>query len=192
MIIRGYNRLHSYLTSAGTTTYRNTFLPVQPERRPQAEPPKPRPTLPFQASTNYKDEYRPHELAARPAPAPVQYQPNPNPLSSETTYKNFHKSYSLQRRRGALGVETVNNRFYILIPEDAKPPVSATRIFTSVHDNQQDLSFVVLEGNAPMAAGNRLLGYFDLLGIPPAPWGEPRIEVRVLIGSGTGNPGHDL
>ena len=54
-------------------------------------------------------------------------------------------------------------------------------MFTTVHDDQQELCILVLEGGSQVASQNRVLGQFDLVGLPPGPAGSTRIEVTFTI-----------
>ena len=50
--------------------------------------------------------------------------------------------------------------------------------FTTVHDGQTEMSFMIYEGSNPVASENRLLGQFKLAQVPPAPFGLPKVKVR--------------
>ncbi len=83
----------------------------------------------------------------------------------------------------SIGVETRGGLFTKLIERNSTIPTKATQIFTTVVDNQDTVEIHVLQGEREIAAENKSLGKFDLVGIPPAPRGVPQIEVTFSIDS---------
>ncbi|HYO13179.1 MAG TPA: molecular chaperone DnaK [Thermoanaerobaculia bacterium] len=83
----------------------------------------------------------------------------------------------------SLGVETQGGLFTRLIERNSTIPTKSTQIFTTVVDNQQTVEIHVLQGERQIAAENKSLGRFELVGIPPAPRGVPQIEVTFAIDS---------
>ena len=81
----------------------------------------------------------------------------------------------------SLGVETLGGVMTKIIERNTTIPVKRSQIFTTAEDNQTAVDIVVLQGERPMAADNRLLGRFRLEGIRFAPRGVPRIEVTFDI-----------
>ena len=81
----------------------------------------------------------------------------------------------------SLGVETLGGVMTKIIDRNTTIPVKRSQIFTTAEDNQTAVDIVVLQGERPMAADNRLLGRFRLEGIRFAPRGVPRIEVTFDI-----------
>lgn len=81
----------------------------------------------------------------------------------------------------SLGVETLGGVMTVIIPRNTPIPVKKSQIFTTAEDNQTAVTIKVYQGERPMAADNRLLGQFELTGIPPAPRGVPQIEVTFDI-----------
>ncbi|MEW6534882.1 MAG: molecular chaperone DnaK [Candidatus Auribacterota bacterium] len=81
----------------------------------------------------------------------------------------------------SLGIETLGNVFTKLIERNTTIPCQRKQVFSTATDNQPAVSIHVLQGERQMAADNRTLGRFDLLGIPPAPRGIPQIEVAFDI-----------
>ncbi|KXG78521.1 Chaperone protein DnaK [Fervidicola ferrireducens] len=81
----------------------------------------------------------------------------------------------------SLGIETLGGVFTKIIERNTTIPVSRSQIFTTAADNQTTVDIHVLQGERPMAADNVTLGRFQLTGIPPAPRGVPRIEVKFDI-----------
>ncbi|MBI2210711.1 MAG: molecular chaperone DnaK [Deltaproteobacteria bacterium] len=81
----------------------------------------------------------------------------------------------------SLGIETLGGVFTKLIERNTTIPTRKGQIFSTAQDNQNAVSIRVFQGEREMADNNKLLGQFDLLGIPPAPRGMPQIEVTFDI-----------
>ncbi|MBW2970915.1 molecular chaperone DnaK [Candidatus Woesearchaeota archaeon] len=81
----------------------------------------------------------------------------------------------------SLGIETLGGVFTRLIERNTTIPVQKSQVFSTAADTQPAVSIRVFQGERPMANDNKLLGQFDLVGIPPAPRGVPQIEVRFDI-----------
>ncbi|MBW2057481.1 MAG: molecular chaperone DnaK [Deltaproteobacteria bacterium] len=81
----------------------------------------------------------------------------------------------------SLGIETLGGVFTKLIEKNTTIPTRKSQIFSTAADNQPAVSIHVLQGEREMAAYNKTLGRFDLVGIPPAPRGVPQIEVTFDI-----------
>jgi molecular chaperone DnaK len=77
----------------------------------------------------------------------------------------------------SLGIETLGGVMTPLIPANTTIPTKKTNKFSTAADNQTQVEIKVLQGERAMAADNKLLGHFQLVGIPPAPKGVPQIEV---------------
>jgi molecular chaperone DnaK len=80
-----------------------------------------------------------------------------------------------------LGVETLGGVMTKLIQRNTTIPTSKSETFSTAADGQTEVTIHVLQGEREMAAGNRTLGQFNLVGIPPAPRGVPQIEVTFDI-----------
>lgn len=83
----------------------------------------------------------------------------------------------------SLGIETLGGVFTKLIDRNTTIPTKKSQIFSTATDNQTAVTIRVFQGERPMAQDNKLLGQFDLVGIPPAPRGVPQIEVTFDIDS---------
>jgi molecular chaperone DnaK len=81
----------------------------------------------------------------------------------------------------SLGIETLGGVFSKLIERNTTIPTRRSQVFSTASDDQTAVSIHVLQGEREMAAQNRTLGRFDLVGIPPAPRGVPQIEVTFDI-----------
>ncbi|MDI6890875.1 MAG: molecular chaperone DnaK [Thermodesulfovibrionales bacterium] len=81
----------------------------------------------------------------------------------------------------SLGIETLGGIFTKIIERNTTIPTKKSQIFSTATDNQPAVSIKVCQGEREMAADNKLLGNFELIGIPPAPRGIPQIEVTFDI-----------
>ncbi len=81
----------------------------------------------------------------------------------------------------SLGIETLGGIFTRLIDRNTTIPTKKSQVFSTAEDNQTAVSIRVFQGEREMAQDNKLLGAFDLVGIPPAPRGMPQIEVTFDI-----------
>jgi molecular chaperone DnaK len=81
----------------------------------------------------------------------------------------------------SLGVETLGGVMTVLIPRNTTIPTRKSEVFSTAADSQTSVEIHVLQGERPVATGNRSLGKFHLIGIPPAPRGVPQIEVTFDI-----------
>jgi molecular chaperone DnaK len=81
----------------------------------------------------------------------------------------------------SLGIETLGGVFTRLIDRNTTIPTKKANTFSTAEDNQNAVTIKVFQGEREMAADNKLLGQFDLQGIPPAPRGVPQVEVTFDI-----------
>lgn len=81
----------------------------------------------------------------------------------------------------SLGIETLGGVFTRMIDRNTTIPTKKSQVFSTADDNQSAVTIRVFQGEREMAADNKMLGQFDLVGIPPAPRGVPQIEVTFDI-----------
>jgi molecular chaperone DnaK len=81
----------------------------------------------------------------------------------------------------SLGIETLGGVFTRIIERNTTIPTKKSQVFSTAEDNQGAVTIRVFQGEREMAADNKILGQFDLMGIPPAPRGMPQIEVTFDI-----------
>ncbi len=81
----------------------------------------------------------------------------------------------------SLGIETLGGVFTRIIDRNTTIPTKKSQVFSTAEDNQNAVTIRVFQGEREMAADNKMLGQFDLIGIPPAPRGMPQIEVTFDI-----------
>src|SRR5262249_27621510 len=81
----------------------------------------------------------------------------------------------------SLGIKTLNDVFTRIIERNTTIPTKKSQVFSTAEDNQNAVTIRVFQGEREMTTDNKLLGQFDLIGIPPAPRGVPQIEVSFDI-----------
>src|SRR5206468_6296437 len=81
----------------------------------------------------------------------------------------------------SLGIETLGGVFTRMIDRNTTIPTKKSQVFSTAEDNQNAVTIRVFQGEREMAGDNKLLGQFDLVGIPPAQRGVPQIEVTFDI-----------
>jgi len=151
-------------------------------QKPNPRHPDQKPITPLPFEGTRKNDYPAYEVTQRnlrhQAPPPMM----PTlPFEGGSTTQQAFQGWQLPARRPALGVQMINDKAYILIPANAPLPAMGRQTFSTVRDNQQTISVLVLEGDFQMASKCSVLGQFDLEGIPPAPEGIPRIQITFMV-----------
>eukprot|EP00955_Chlamydomonas_euryale_P012106 130536-Chlamydomonas_euryale.AAC.2 len=199
----------------GTSTYKNQFVQHELEARAPRAPHAPREVLPFEGGTTYGETFRPYPILPRERRAPpamaatgAKFEgttttmdayrawavdpsnrrggpPPPMrpaiPFEGTTTNAEMFKGWQLPPRRPALGLQMAGDRAYVLVPANAPVPAMGRQVFTTVHDNQTDISLLVIEGDFKEASRCNVIGQFDMAGLPPGPAGSCKIEVCLHI-----------
>lgn len=132
--------------------------------------------VPFEGETEAHAQYKQWELEKRPPPPPAPIRAS-LPFEGTTTNKEMFKGWALPKKRPTLGIAMVGDQYHVLLPSTLTTPCHGKQVFTTVHDNQPHMSFVIYAGDSPKASNNVHLGQFQLLGVPEAPFGEPQIEI---------------
>lgn len=160
----------------GTTTYSDYFkpFPVQSNVAGAARPNNYElNTAPFEGMSESMDKYRAWAIDPRNrhGGGPPPMRPS-LPFDGSTTHREMFKGWQLPPKRPALGVQMVGDVAYVLIPANAAIPAVGRQVFTTVHDNQTEMSVLVLEGDFTQASRCSVLGQFDFQRLPPGPKGE--------------------
>jgi len=85
----------------------------------------------------------------------------------------------------SIGIETLGGLFTPLLEAGCSIPCEVTNTFSTAADNQSEISIALVRGTNELAAQNHDLGRFVVKGIPPAPRGEPQVEIAVRAAGGT-------
>ncbi|GMH37205.1 hypothetical protein BSKO_05078 [Bryopsis sp. KO-2023] len=192
--------MNSFMNDTFSTTY-GQYFPAKESRCPEAVTPYTvRPHMPMLTkSTTYGTEFFSKEVPVVPSPEIDLGAPRV-PFDDRTTYNGefFHKesmpdaphltgfkcpyAIRLSLPRRSLGLQYVepgksSDKFFTLIPRYLDAPCTGSNTFTTVHDDQEEACILILYGDEQKASENIVLGQFDIVNIPPAPKGVPRIAV---------------
>ncbi|DBA75099.1 hypothetical protein WJX77_001154 [Trebouxia sp. C0004] len=169
-----------YTKFEGTTTNQDAYKAYDVHPREQHHVDYTYNPTPFEGSTESHDAFKQWQLEKRAAP------PSPPmrislPFEGTTTNKDMFKGWELPKKRPTVGIAMVGDQQHVLIPSTLTVPCHGKQIFTTVHDNQPHMSFVIYAGESRVASSNRQLGQFQLKGVPSAPFGVPQIEVTAHL-----------
>jgi len=164
----------------GRTTSGDTYTakPIQRDPPPQMHPAAP--AQPFTATTTSQEDYGVKELPRREASIPQEWQPSPGKFYASTTYGEQFQGWSLPAHKPGLGICIADGSLFSLIPAGWEAPARASVVVTTVADGQTTTCIQVMQGNAPSASEDNLIGHFTLH-VPPQPKGLPQIEVMFHI-----------
>lgn len=168
----------------GTTTYGDQFRPMPIMPRSAMKPGQYQPSgAKFEGESESADKYRAWAIdaASRCGNRPPPPMRPALPFDGTTTHREVFKGWQLPGKRPALGVQMVGDRAYVLIPANANLPAMGRQTFTTVHDNQTDISLLILEGDFTQASRCSVLGQFDMTGLPYGPKGSAKIEVTYHV-----------
>mmetsp|Transcript_54425 Transcript_54425/g.172934 ORF Transcript_54425/g.172934 Transcript_54425/m.172934 type:complete len:379 (-) Transcript_54425:23-1159(-) len=180
---RSDDKPHPNLPFTGATTYQKDYLEKPIPLKVVRPKDKVKDTAPFEGIPTYKRDYIKHPLPVKNPKAPAK-APKSLPFKAITTHGDHFQGWKLPKNRGSLGVETVGDKFFVLIPKSKPAPTVATQLFTTVRDNQETACIMVLQGEDKIASKNELLGQFDVINIPPAPHDVPQIVVTFTLKEG--------
>ncbi|GMH34371.1 hypothetical protein BSKO_02205 [Bryopsis sp. KO-2023] len=157
-----------------STTYGRHFPRHQIESKPPNRPHTAAAyTTPFEGRSSYADTFVKHEINLTSRPPPPQPRPAVK-FDGSSTYHSSFPQHTIESRPHKEPSRPSANK----IPLDA---TTSYGIFTTSHDNQREICVLIFQGNSQMAPSNRLIGQFDLVGIPEAPKGHPQIEVTFQV-----------
>eukprot|EP00798_Chlamydomonas_sp_ICE-L_P013343 gene13343-19184_t len=169
----------------GSTTYGDQFRPFPIMPRSACKPGQFQPSdARFEGQSESADKYRAWAIdtAGRSNGPPPPMRPA-LPFDGTTTNREMFKGWQLPPKRPALGIQMVGDVAYVLIPANAPVPAMGRQTFTTVRDNQSDISLLVLEGDFSQASRCSALGQFDMTGLPPGPKGSSKIEITYSVDS---------
>ena len=171
---------------AQTTSQTSWVEKPLPERGPRGDVDSCHPYSrdPFTATTSYQNDY-PAEarfnVTPLPEPAAAPYVPSNEKLAAVTTYQDtMLKWMTLDSPEDALGVETIGGAFHTILPGELARPLKRDQIFTTVADNQTEVTVKVMQRDHATDAV-KCLGEMDLGGLPPRPEGTVKILVTFDI-----------
>jgi len=164
------------------TTSAATFVPHPAQPRFVAAPIKYEPNKAyFYGSTTSADTYQAWDVPKpERAHGPAQTAPSGR-FYGETTSRQTFQGWQLPKQRLSLGLETVNDGFFAMIPKHQALPTRFSQVFTTVTDNQDSVEIVVRQGESRQASQNSRLGSFELVGLPQGPVGHVQIEVIFIV-----------
>lgn len=176
---------HQPLPFTGSTTYGEQFkpYPIQAQSRGTSKPSDMQASgARFEGTSETMDKYRAWAMdpTHRRGGPPPPMRPS-LPFDGSTTHREMFKGWQLPPQRPALGVQMLGDKVYTLIPANAPIPALGRQIFTTVHDNQTEISVLVLEGDFTQASRCNVLGQFDLANLPPGPKGKAKVEVSFHV-----------
>ncbi|KAG1672498.1 hypothetical protein FOA52_002807 [Chlamydomonas sp. UWO 241] len=166
----------------GGTTYGDQFpaYPILPRER-RAPNGVHNSSAKFEGTTTSMDTYKAWviDTSSRRGPPPPM---RPNlPFEGLTTSAEMFQGWQLPPKRPALGVQMLGDKCSVLIPAGAGVPAIGRQTFTTCHEAQAEISFLVIEGDFREASRCNVIGQFDMTGLPPAPAGVCKIEVCLHI-----------
>lgn len=116
-----------------------------------------------------------------PSPGAVVVAPPAAPAGSGASGRLYASGVALSTLPLSIGIETVGGVASVMLPRGTPLPTTHTEIFSTATDNQASVEVAVTQGERPFAADDRMIGKFQLVGIPPAPRGVPQVQVTFSV-----------
>lgn len=169
------------------TTYQASFTEKSlPQRGPRADTSSYQSTSKgaFTATTSNQNDFPAdarYNVTPLQEPSPAPYMPSSEKLQATTTYQDMLQWMRLETPEDALGVETIGGAFHQIVPGELSRPLKRDQAFTTVSDDQTEVTVKVLQQERGGEARIKCLGEMDLGGLPPRPEGEVKILVTFDI-----------
>jgi len=169
----------------GSTTNMEAYQQWPLEHRVHCAKPEYSPnTIAFSGTTESKQQYQSYPVnppqSCKPPLGSFPMEVGSFQPHSSTSRETF-KGWQLPKQRLAVGMELSGDRVHVMIHKNRLLPTNHEQIFTTVANNQDTVEIVVLQGDSQRASNNKILASFELVGIPKAKAGAPKIAVNFIV-----------